>query len=143
MVSFSSYLSSFGNKPTPTPQKHRPDDLLKFKGPTSSFSSYGNQYHSFKNNQNPYVKPVTPYISNEAKISNKSIYNSSFKKPNALPSETGKRPDSLKSGQPWTGSTTYKNLFNPPKKSSSMNSRCDSRSNLSSLNPEVGFKHQY
>ena len=55
VIALSSYLSSFGSRPTPSPERHRPDDLLKFKGPTSSFSSYAKEYPSFKNNRSPYV----------------------------------------------------------------------------------------
>ena len=38
------------------PKKERPTDELRFKGPTKHFSGYGEDYPSFTNNANPYVR---------------------------------------------------------------------------------------
>lgn len=48
----------------------------------------------------------------------KTVYQANYRPPSSLPAETGKRRDQLKSGQLWTGGSTYRQLFVDPKTSS-------------------------
>jgi hypothetical protein len=41
--------------PYDKPIKNKPDDELKFVGPSKVLSAYEEQYPSFRNNANPYV----------------------------------------------------------------------------------------
>ena len=56
VVGDSSYGKAFSkDQPYEKPKKERPIDELKFKGPTTNFSGYGEDYPSFTNNASPYV----------------------------------------------------------------------------------------
>ena len=41
----------------------------------------------------------------------KSIYQTNFNGVVQAPTESGKIPDQLRGGQPWTGGSTYRQLF--------------------------------
>ena len=56
VVESSSYGKAFAkDQPYEKPRKERPIDELKFKGPTTNFSGYGEDYPSFTKNASPYV----------------------------------------------------------------------------------------
>lgn len=48
---------------------------------------------------------------NSLKMNLKSIYQTNFNGVVQAPTESGKIPDQLRGGQPWTGGSTYRQLF--------------------------------
>ena len=62
---------------------------------------------------------------NTTKMNTKTIYQSNFHNQVLKRTESGKRNDQLKSGLPWTGSSTYRELFNSPSSSKSKDIKID------------------
>lgn len=93
------------------------------------------------------VKPVEVRVPNTIKMNTNSIYRSNFSGQKSPPSETGKNPDQLHIGLPWTGRSTYRQLFQGlavGEKSRGTESRETASRQLSDSRLNEGnFKHQY
>jgi hypothetical protein len=50
-------------------------------------------------------------VPNTLKMNLRSVYQSNFNGISQPLTESGKIPDSLRGGQPWTGGSTYRQLF--------------------------------
>lgn len=60
------------------------------------------------------IKPVETFIPNPSKMKLESIYKSNYNGITSAKTESGKQADHLKSGLPWTGGSTYRQLFGAP-----------------------------
>jgi hypothetical protein len=77
-------------------------------------------------------------VPNSLKMNLKSSYQANYSGVSKLPAESGKRPDQLHCGLPWTGGSTYKQMFQNPSSSETLN--YDSgNGKLDNIN----YKHQY
>jgi hypothetical protein len=59
VVKNSAYLNNYTDRYSAKPEKHHPNDELKFNGPVKGFSSYKEYFPAFRNNANPYVLLLT------------------------------------------------------------------------------------
>ncbi len=57
------------------------------------------------------VKPIEVSVPNTLKMNLRSVYQSNFNGKLHPRAESGKIPDNLHGGLPWTGGSTYKELF--------------------------------
>jgi hypothetical protein len=87
------------------------------------------------------VKPVSVLVPNTIKMNTSSIYQSEFSGQGGRPTESGKVADHLHGGLPWTGGSTYRQLFTIPRKEEGR--EIVSRQGSESLGKDSNYKHQY
>jgi hypothetical protein len=85
------------------------------------------------------IKPTEVTVPNTLKMSLRSVYQSNFNGATRPRAESGKIPDNLHGGLPWTGGSTYRQLF----KGASPSLVRDTPSRMEMKVDDPNYAHQY
>lgn len=98
----------------------KPQDRLKFEGPTQNLTSYGQFFigHHGKNQYVYYsfiqVKPTDKHTIGKFPLLSKTVYQRQYIPRKLIKFEIDKMKDTLKADSNWFGSSTYNKTFQNP-----------------------------